>query len=170
MSAEAVERSVRFLTSKSDKHGLLILPTGSGKSLVIASIVNALDAPCLVFQPSREILRQNFTKLMAYGFRPAVYSASLGKKQISGAVTLATIGSVVNKPEYFDHIKFFDALEQEALADSLGFIEHGRALYYVWSGVRFLPSAPGIDATRGASPARREQGALWAMSTGEERA
>jgi DNA repair protein RadD len=102
---EAVDRAVRFLTSTSDRHGILVLPTGSGKSLVIASIVKALDAPCLVFQPSREILRQNFAKLVAYGFRPAVYSASLGRKQVSMAVTLATIGSVIRNVEQFDHVK-----------------------------------------------------------------
>lgn len=103
---EAVDRAVRFLKQPTDRHGIEILPTGSGKSLVIASIVKELNAPTLVFQPSREILRQNFSKLMSYGFRPAVYSASLGKRQISGAVTLATIGSVVRKPEHFDHIKY----------------------------------------------------------------
>lgn len=103
---EAVNRSRQFLMSKSDKHGLLVLPTGSGKSLVIANIVNELDKACLVFQPSREILKQNFAKLVSYGFRPAVYSASLGKKQISGAVTLATIGSIVKKAEQFEHVKY----------------------------------------------------------------
>ncbi len=103
---EASDKSVKFLTSKSDKHGLLVLPTGSGKSLVIADIVQKLNAPCLVFQPSREILRQNFTKLMAYGFRPAVYSASLGRKQISLAVTLATIGSVIRNVEEFESVKY----------------------------------------------------------------
>lgn len=103
---EASDRSVSFLTSKSDKHGLLVLPTGSGKSLVIADIVKRLDAPSLVFQPSREILKQNFAKLMHYGFRPAVYSASLGKKQISMAVTLATIGSVAKNAADFDRVKY----------------------------------------------------------------
>lgn len=92
---EASDKSVAYLKTPSERHGLLVLPTGSGKSLVIADIVKRLDAPCLVLQPSKEILRQNFTKLMHYGFRPAVYSASLGKKQISGAVTLATIGSII---------------------------------------------------------------------------
>jgi DNA repair protein RadD len=103
---EASEASVRFLTSHSRKHGLLVLPTGSGKSLVIADIVEKLQAPTLVFQPSREILKQNFAKLMKYGFRPAVYSASLGRKQISLAVTLATIGSVAKNASDFDHVKY----------------------------------------------------------------
>jgi DNA repair protein RadD len=104
---EAADRAVQFLTGRSTKHGILVLPTGSGKSICIAEIVKRLDGPCLVFQPSREILRQNFSKLVHYGFRPGVYSASLGKKQISGAVTLATIGSVARKPELFEHVKYF---------------------------------------------------------------
>ncbi len=103
---EASDRSVAFLKSKSDKHGLLVLPTGSGKSLIIADTVQRLDGPTLVFQPSREILKQNFAKLMHYGFRPAVYSASLGKKQISMEVTMATIGSVAKNAADFDHVKY----------------------------------------------------------------
>lgn len=104
--SEGVARGAQFLMSRGHSHGLEILPTGSGKSLVCAGIVQKLDAPSLIFQPSKEILRQNFAKLVSYGFRPAVYSASLGKKQISGAVTLATIGSVAKKPELFEHIKY----------------------------------------------------------------
>jgi DNA repair protein RadD len=107
--AEAVACGVGFLTGKfkkaqANRHGLMIEPTGCGKSLILANIVKDLNAPSLVFQPSREILRQNFSKLVSYGFRPAVYSASLGKKQISGAVTLATIGSVIKKAQDFEHV------------------------------------------------------------------
>src|SRR5262245_17362748 len=120
--SEAVDRAVQFLRSKSDRHGIAVLPTGSGKSLVIAEIVKALDGPCLVFQPSREILRQNFAKLMHYGFRPGVYSASLGKKQISGEVTLATIGSVVRKATHFDHIKY-------VLIDECHLVNAGAGMY-----------------------------------------
>jgi DNA repair protein RadD len=119
---EATDRAVHFLKARSQAHGLVVLPTGSGKSLVIANIVSALDAPCLVFQPSREILRQNFAKLVAYGFRPAVYSAALGKKQVSGAVTLATIGSVVRKPDLFDHIKY-------VLVDECHLVNAGAGMY-----------------------------------------
>lgn len=119
---ECTASSVRFLTGPTNKHGIAICPTGSGKSLIIANIVDRLKEPCLVFQPSREILKQNFAKLMAYGFRPAVYSASLGKKQTSGAVTLATIGSVVRKPELFDHIKY-------VLVDECDLVNAGTGMY-----------------------------------------
>jgi len=102
---ESVAAGVNFLTTPSDENGLLVLPTGSGKSLVIAKTVLSLDGPALVFQPSKEILEQNAAKMLAYGFRPAIYSASVGKKRV-GQITLATIGSVVRKPELFRHVKY----------------------------------------------------------------
>jgi DNA repair protein RadD len=91
---EAVDRAVRFLMSKSSNHGLLILPTGSGKSLCIAEIVKGLDAPCLVFQPSREILRQNFSKLMHYGFRPAVYCLSVSERILTADLRWIPCGDI----------------------------------------------------------------------------
>jgi DNA repair protein RadD len=112
---EASDAAVRYLTAKSDRDGLLILPTGSGKSLVIADVINRLTDACLVLQPSKEILQQNFSKLMHYGFRPAVYSASLGKKQISGAVTLATIGSIVPRRGEGENGQDFEKRAKEAL-------------------------------------------------------
>jgi DNA repair protein RadD len=61
---------------------------------VIAGIATQLRHPCLVFQPSKEILEQNLAKLEDYGYRPSVFSASLGRREI-GSITLATIGSVM---------------------------------------------------------------------------
>jgi DNA repair protein RadD len=99
--AQAVERGTAFLTGGATQGGLIVLPTGAGKSLVIAGIAKALDAPCLIFQPTREILEQNATKLLAYGFEPAVFSASMNEKRV-GQITLATIGSVKTRPDLFD--------------------------------------------------------------------
>lgn len=82
------------------RHGLIVAPTGSGKSLVIAGIATQLPRPCLVFQPSKEILEQNKAKLEAYGYRPSVFSASFGKREI-GSITLATIGSVMRHVSAF---------------------------------------------------------------------
>lgn len=97
----AADAAVSFLTDGKDGHnGLVILPTGAGKSLVIADIAARLDEPLLVLQPSKEILAQNVAKYMSYGFLPGVYSASAGRKDIA-AVTFATIGSVMNKIEDF---------------------------------------------------------------------
>lgn len=86
-------------------HGLMVEPTGSGKSLVIANIVRRLNRPCIVFQPTKEILEQNLAKLGAYGFDPAVFSASAGTKDVGDRITLATIGSVAKVPDLFKHVR-----------------------------------------------------------------
>ena len=97
--------AVRAFTSKKANNGLLILPTGAGKSLVIADIASKLDGPLLVFQPSKEILEQNFAKLQSYGcWDASIYSASVGYKDIN-RITFATIGSVINHKEDFAHFK-----------------------------------------------------------------
>ena len=81
---QASDAAVRLFTSKADKNGLVILPTGAGKSLVIADIASRLEGPLLVFQPSKEILQQNFAKLQSYGiFDCGCYSASVGCKDIN---------------------------------------------------------------------------------------
>lgn len=77
----------------------------SGKSLVIADIASRMEGPLLVFQPSKEILQQNFAKLQSYGiFDCGCYSASVGCKDIN-RITFATIGSVMNHMSDFDCFK-----------------------------------------------------------------
>lgn len=102
---EAANAGVRFMTSRTDWNGVIVLPTGSGKSLVIATIAAALNAPVLVFQPSKEILEQNYAKYTGYGFSAGIFSASFGKRQIR-RVTFATIGSVRRFKEYFSTFRY----------------------------------------------------------------
>lgn len=104
---EAVRAAKKYLLDKSaQKPVLIIMPTGSGKSLIIASIAQQIDAPLIVFQPTKEILEQNYNKMMDYGIMGVtIYSASMNQKEI-GNITLATIGSVYKKPEDFKHFKY----------------------------------------------------------------
>lgn len=102
---DAVVAGIDFFTGKSKKNGVLVLPTGSGKSLVIANIAKALKGKTVIFQPSKELLEQNFAKYISYGEYAEVYSASAGRKKIS-QITFATIGSVVNKPELFSEFEY----------------------------------------------------------------
>jgi DNA repair protein RadD len=104
---QAVDAAKRYLYDKNQKKPvLMVLPTGSGKSLVIAEIARIIDAPLIVFQPTKEILEQNYNKMMDYGIMGVtIYSASMRSKEI-GNITLATIGSVYRKPEDFKHFKY----------------------------------------------------------------
>lgn len=119
---ESVDAGVDFLLNKKKENGVIVLPTGSGKSLVNANIIKKLGEPTLVLQPSKEILEQNLAKLRSYNFNPAVYSASLGKKDIS-EITLATIGSIVNKPELFKQFKYMMVDECDLINSKGGMYE-----------------------------------------------
>jgi len=102
---QASDAAVAAFTSTRESNGLLILPTGAGKSLVIADIAHRLDGPLLILQPSKEILEQNFAKLQSYGcWDCSIYSASVGRKEIN-RITFATIGSVMNHMEDFAHFR-----------------------------------------------------------------
>lgn len=103
---EASDSAVRFFNTKNRRNGILVLPTGAGKSLVIADIASKLTGNVLVFQPSKEILEQNFAKLKSYGVDDcSIYSASFNSKEIS-RITFATIGSVISHSSDFNHFKY----------------------------------------------------------------
>lgn len=85
-------------------NSICVLPTGSGKSVVIANLAKTLSQPILILQPSKEILEQNLEKLCRYVDHTdvGVYSASMNEKTINH-FTFATIGSIYTKPELFAH-------------------------------------------------------------------
>ena len=103
----AVEAGLSYLHDETltGRHGLIIQPTGAGKSLVIANLVARLGGATVVLQPGKEILAQNAEKLAHYGYRAAVFSASFGRREI-GKITLATIGSVIKYAEAFRDIRY----------------------------------------------------------------
>ena len=119
----ASDAAVRFLTTKtSHRGGLLILPTGAGKSLVIAEIASRIDEPLIVLQPNKEILEQNYNKLLSYDvFDCSIYSASLRRKDIN-RITFATIRSVMN------HMHDFDAFHK-ILIDECHLVNPGEGQY-----------------------------------------
>lgn len=104
---EGSDAALAFLHDKKLKrrNGIIVAPTAAGKSLLIADICTKLDGPSVVFQPSREILKQNAAKIEHYGFPAAVFSASMGRRE-RGHITLATIGSVTSHPSAFEHVRY----------------------------------------------------------------
>lgn len=94
---KALSDCVNFLTVSKLKSGLAVMPTASGKSVVIAKLCYELrDTPLLVIVPSEELLRQNMDAMIREGLSVSVFSASLNSKVISN-LTIATIGSLKEK-------------------------------------------------------------------------
>jgi DNA repair protein RadD len=144
---EAIGAGVDFFHQKKKYNGLEILPTGSGKSLVIAGIAKELPGKSVILQPSKEILEQNFQKYISYGFRAGIYSASAGIKHIDD-VTFATIGSIVKKPHLFTKVKHI-------ISDECHLINPEEGMYH--SFINSLPDAKVLGLT--ATPYRLASGA-----------
>lgn len=105
---EAVTIAVKKLKStKTNKPFIIMAATGAGKSLIIADICHRINEPILILQPSKEILEQNYAKLISYDplIDAGIYSASKGRKEIR-KFTFATIGSIYKKPDEFKHFKY----------------------------------------------------------------
>jgi len=101
-----VEIAVYNLTRKKAPF-IIQAATGAGKSLIIAGIGKRLDDAVLILQPSKEILEQNFKKLVDYDplINAGIYSASKGRREIA-RYTFATIGSIYKQPQNFAHFKY----------------------------------------------------------------
>ena len=85
---------------------ICVLPTGAGKSLVIAELAHRLNQPTLILQPKKEILVQNMAKMAEYvdASEIGVYTASLNRKDM-GFYTFAIINSIYKRPQDFTHFK-----------------------------------------------------------------
>jgi len=104
---------------KTKKNGLLVLPTASGKSLVIAEIVKQSALKTIVLQPSVEILKQNLEKIKAFGMTDiGIFSASMDEKTI-GETTIATIGSIIKHKDRFKRFKLI-IVDEADLVNSKG--------------------------------------------------
>lgn len=85
-------------------NGLLVLPTGSGKALVIAKLIEELlqqypDMRIVNLTHSKTLVQQNFMEFIGLSpFAPAgIFSAGLGRKDRSAQVLFAGIQSIANK-------------------------------------------------------------------------
>lgn len=115
------------------------LPTGTGKSLVIAEFLRGIfyESPAeriLVLTHVKELIEQNHAELIAcWPMAPAgIYSAGLGKKEVR-PITFAGIKSVVEKGILFGHTDLIiidecHLISPEADSDYRSFIEELRVI------------------------------------------
>jgi len=87
------------------------LPTGSGKSIIIAQICKDLlqsdpESRILMLCSQKELIEQNAEKMRLVwpGAPLGIYSASVGRKEANEPITFAGIQSVHKKAELFGHV------------------------------------------------------------------
>lgn len=97
-SVKAVIRHFR----KSNDPALLILPTGAGKSLVIAELGRIARGRVLVLAHVKELVEQNHAKYEGYGLKASIFSAGLGRKEANLQVVFGSVQSVAKNLSAFD--------------------------------------------------------------------
>lgn len=86
----------------SDEPALLVLPTGAGKSLVIAELARIARGRVLVLAHVKELVEQNHDKYESYGLNASIFSAGLGRKEFSQQVVFGSVQSVVRHLAQFE--------------------------------------------------------------------
>tara|TARA_B100001063_G_C16741432_1_gene545034 strand:+ start:106 stop:1806 length:1701 start_codon:yes stop_codon:yes gene_type:complete len=82
---------------------VLVLPTGAGKSLVIAELARLAKGRVLVLAHVKELVEQNHEKYEGYGLKGSIFSAGLGRKETDQQVVFASVQSVVRNLDSFSN-------------------------------------------------------------------
>ncbi|WPU63554.1 DEAD/DEAH box helicase [Peredibacter starrii] len=97
---EAVDNTIKYFQKKRDP-ALIVLPTGAGKSLVIAEMARIARGRVMVLAHVKELVEQNYLKYTSYGLEAGIFSASLGKKDWDQKAIFGSVQSVARAPEEF---------------------------------------------------------------------
>jgi DNA repair protein RadD len=87
---------------KTNESAVIVLPTGSGKSLVIAELARLAKRKILVLTHVKELVEQNHQKYESYGVTAGIYSAGLKLKETQHQVTFASIQSAARNLDDFN--------------------------------------------------------------------
>lgn len=98
---KCVTDCVEYIYSNNSKPQIVVAPTAAGKSVLISVLADRIKKSILVLQPSKELLEQNYNKLIDIGGKADVYSASMQRKGI-GFITYATLASIKDLGQVFN--------------------------------------------------------------------
>ncbi|GGA87489.1 ATP-dependent helicase [Neiella marina] len=98
---DAVDAVLRHFR-QTDEAAVIVLPTGAGKSLVIAELARLARYPILVLAHVKELVEQNQAKFQALGFESGIFAAGLGRKESDLPVTFASIQSLSRNLDEFN--------------------------------------------------------------------
>ena len=97
---EAVDKTLQYFKIKRDP-AVIVLPTGAGKSLVIAELAKIAKGRVLVLAHVKELVEQNHAKYTSYDLEAGIYSAGLNRKDKNEKVIFGSIQSVARASKNF---------------------------------------------------------------------
>lgn len=100
---EPARIAIEYFNSRKEEPSVIVAPTAFGKSVLISYVANSINDKILVIQPSKELLEQNYNKLLLLGGEAKIFSASMGVKEI-GHITYSTIGSIYKLGHTFKNL------------------------------------------------------------------
>ena len=80
---------------------VIVLPTGAGKSLVIAELARIAKGRVLVLAHVRELVEQNHAKYVGLGLDAGIFSAGLNRKESNQKTIFGSIQSIARAPDEF---------------------------------------------------------------------
>ncbi len=97
---EAVDSTLHYFRKRRSP-AVIVLPTGAGKSLVIAELAKIAKGRVLVLAHVKELVEQNHLKYESYGLQAGIYSAGLNQKDSVQKVIFGSIQSVAKANDAF---------------------------------------------------------------------
>lgn len=97
---EAVNATLKHFR-KEKTPAVIVLPTGAGKSLVIAELARLARGRVLVLAHVKELVEQNHAKYKSFGLEAGIYSAGLQRKDSEQKVIFGSIQSVARAEDDF---------------------------------------------------------------------
>ncbi|MBX3016831.1 MAG: DEAD/DEAH box helicase [Bdellovibrionaceae bacterium] len=97
---DAVQATLRHFRQEKTP-AVIVLPTGAGKSLVIAELARLARGRVLVLAHVRELVEQNHAKYLSFGLDAGIYSAGLGRKDQNQKVIFGSIQSIARAQDEF---------------------------------------------------------------------
>lgn len=96
----AVDNTVQYFKKKREP-AVIVLPTGAGKSLVIAELARIAKGRVLVLAHVKELVEQNYEKYKSYNLSAGIFSASLGQKDWDQKAIFGSVQSIARAPDEF---------------------------------------------------------------------
>lgn len=114
----AVDATLRHFRG-SDAPACLVLPTGAGKSLIIAELARLARGRVLVLAHVKELCEQNYEKFSRSGIAAGLFVAGLGRKESTHSVTFASVQSAArNLDEFTEPVSLLVVDECHRLSDA----------------------------------------------------